>query len=185
MRKKPRPPEPLVLADGWWWYRNFIFLKSGGYNFEWRIARVEAGRVQPFGMKPLEPGCRYPSTPSRLPAWHLDRPVIVKFGKIGMAHHRQLRRRQACRPSRWSRASWPRLSLTTIASSGVTRRIVGGMAGFPASAGRIEPGLVDCNVMNSPLLPPSPPIALRLASIITVKERSLIRQPGVLHDLKK
>src|SRR5437763_1395272 len=59
MRKKPRPPEPPALADGWYWYRNFIPLRGGGYNHEWRIARVEAGRVQPIGMKPLDPGCRY------------------------------------------------------------------------------------------------------------------------------
>lgn len=57
--KKISPPEPPDLAEGFWWYKNFIFLKSGGYNHEWRIARVSQGMIQPLGMQPLEPDCRY------------------------------------------------------------------------------------------------------------------------------
>lgn len=58
--KKPRPPEPPALEDGsYYWFRNFIHLHQGGYHYEWKIARVEAGRVQPLGMKPLDPACRY------------------------------------------------------------------------------------------------------------------------------
>ena len=66
MRKKPRPPEPPALADGWYWFKNFIFLKSGGYNHEWRIARVEGGKIMPLGFKPLDPTDRY----FRHALWH-------------------------------------------------------------------------------------------------------------------
>jgi hypothetical protein len=59
MKKKPRPPEPPALVDGWWWYLLFIPLKGGAYNYEWRIARVEGGKVQALGFKPLDVTDRY------------------------------------------------------------------------------------------------------------------------------
>ncbi len=92
MRKKRQPSHrPPALADGWWWYRNFIPLRGGAHNYEWRIARVEGGKVKPFGMTAfLEPDHRY----LRHALWHgpIEPPPLDPPAEAALALDRTGRR---------------------------------------------------------------------------------------------
>ena len=58
--KKRVPVEPPALDDSYYWFRNFINLRGGGYVDEWKLARVIGGRVQQFGSEAmLDQNCEY------------------------------------------------------------------------------------------------------------------------------
>ncbi len=75
-------------------FKTFIPLRGGGYAAEWRIAREADGKIQPIGMKPLEPGCRHllhahwcrPIEPP-----HLDAPPSTALA-LELAGNRQYRK---------------------------------------------------------------------------------------------
>jgi hypothetical protein len=48
MRKRQRS-RTATPPDGFRWFRNWIALKTGGYHYEWRIARLVAGQVEVYG----------------------------------------------------------------------------------------------------------------------------------------
>ncbi len=54
------PVEPPALEDGYYWFRNWINLRSGGHVDVWKLARVVGGRVQRFGSEALiDQDCPY------------------------------------------------------------------------------------------------------------------------------
>lgn len=60
MNKKRVPVESPALEDGFYWFQNFINLDGGGHVDEWKLARINRGRVQRFGSEAvIDLGCPY------------------------------------------------------------------------------------------------------------------------------
>lgn len=58
--KKRNTNEPLVLEDGFYWFRNWINLRGGGHVRRWKLAQVVGGRVRVVGsVSELDQGCPY------------------------------------------------------------------------------------------------------------------------------